>query len=89
MVIRRPRVLAQNSRVHAFSAGHLSTERGAMQVLQAVLCTLLLALCASLAVGLQAGTHSAPSKVVVLTDEDFDERTSSSGDWLINIYAPW
>jgi hypothetical protein len=60
-----------------------------MHVLQAVLCALLLAQCASLAVGLQAGAHSASSKVVVLTDEDFDERTSSSGDWLINIYAPW
>lgn len=67
----------------------LSAERGVMPALQVVLHALLLALGASLAAGLQTGSHAAPSKVQVLTDEDFDEKTSSSGDWLINIYAPW
>ena len=50
---------------------------------------ILLALSTSLAFGLPAGTATVTSKVEVLTDEDFDARVSSGGDWLINIYAPW
>lgn len=50
---------------------------------------ILLALSTSLALGLPAGTATVTSKVEVLTDEDFDARVSSGGDWLINIYAPW
>ena len=36
--------------------------------------------------GLAADTKA--SKVQTLTDQDFDERTSS-GDWFLNVYAPW
>eukprot|EP00951_Prasinocladus_malaysianus_P049349 scaffold668727_cov67-Prasinocladus_malaysianus.AAC.1 len=33
-------------------------------------------------------TEAGESKVVVLTDENFDTLTQS-GEWIVKIYAPW
>jgi len=61
-------------------SGHLSLQ----MVCRAAAIALLAAACAAPALAL----YDASDAVVQLTDKDFD-KTTRSGVWLVEVYAPW
>ena len=63
---------------------HLSGHLSLQMVCRAAAIALLAAACAAPALAL----YDASDAVVQLTDKDFD-KTTRSGVWLVEVYAPW
>jgi hypothetical protein len=63
---------------------HLQLHLSLQMVCRAAAIALLAAACAAPALAL----YDASDAVVQLTDKDFD-KTTRSGVWLVEVYAPW